>query len=529
MKITKLHITNFRLFHDADIKIGKRITVFSGTNSVGKSTLLGLLGHSSELKPEDAHPILQPRFRSEWSEIFKLSPTFDKTASNIADITYDNGNKLSYRITWQVNGTRGRIIPASKDRDGKPSSAKQSWPTLFLGLSRLYPLGEAILSEKESKSISLTSEILDTYKNILSINDSIFSTNEVHLSDVKKKVSVGINTEKYDYLTNSAGQDNLAQILLAVESFRKLKEDTGDNYNGGLLLIDELDAALHPAAQNKLFDYLYKQCKNLDLQIAFTTHSLSLLEHIAVCTENYPFTESAENEIELYYFSLANNEPTPTIVRHPKQNLVHNLLLETVSFRKNIKVKVISEDKETRWFIKHMLSAETLGQVELTDTECGCESLLSLIKGDFSYFNKVLVILDGDVKKKTATMRLIKRLNAIGNHILILPDECSPEDTLRNFMQSEETYSTAYFSQPICLENGLTRTRFRLENLNDFLKRGQKREKLKAWFRTYQSLFDDTQVYEQWKGAHQEDVNKFVEDFNNELKKITDALHIHKN
>lgn len=528
MKITQLHITNFRLFHDADIKVGKRITVFSGTNSVGKSTLLGLLGHSSELKAEDAQPILQPRFRSEWSEIFKLSPRFDKTASNIANIIFDNGEKISYRITWQVNGTRGRIIPVSKDKDGKISSAKKSWPTLFLGLSRLYPLGEAILAEKESKSISLTTDILTTYKNILSINDNIFSTNEVHLSDVKKKVSVGINTDKYDYLTNSAGQDNLAQILLAVESFRELKKNTGDKYKGGLLLIDELDAALHPAAQNKLFDYLYKQCKTLDLQIAFTTHSLSLLEHIAYCTTDYPFNEQSENEIELYYFSLANNEPTPTIVRHPKQNLVHNLLLETVSFRKKIKVKVISEDKETRWFIKHILSPETLSQIDLVDTECGSESLISLIKGDSLYFNKVLVVLDGDVKRKASTMNIIKGLNATGNHILSLPDKYSPEDTLRNFLQLDDSYSNTYFSQPICLENGLTRTRFRQENLNDFLKRGKKRDKLKAWFRAYQNLFDDTQLYEQWKFTHQEDVDKFTENFCDELKKIANSLYIYK-
>ena len=32
----------------------------------------------------------------------------------------------------------------------------------------------------------------------------------------------------------------------------------GNGQSGGLLLIDELDATLHPSAQNKLVEYLYK-------------------------------------------------------------------------------------------------------------------------------------------------------------------------------------------------------------------------------------------------------------------------------
>ena len=36
---------------------------FSGTNAVGKSTILGLLGNSCELKSNKGRPILQSAFR----------------------------------------------------------------------------------------------------------------------------------------------------------------------------------------------------------------------------------------------------------------------------------------------------------------------------------------------------------------------------------------------------------------------------------------------------------------------------------
>ncbi|WP_243122414.1 ATP-binding protein [Clostridium septicum] len=38
---------------------------------------------------------------------------------------------------------------------------------------------------------------------------------------------------------------------------------------------------MHPIAQNKLVDYLYKSSKELDVQVVFTTHSISLLRYIS--------------------------------------------------------------------------------------------------------------------------------------------------------------------------------------------------------------------------------------------------------
>ena len=86
------------------------------------------------------------------------------------------------------------------------------------------------------------------------------------MKDVSRKNGTGIETETYSYLANSSGQDNLGQILLAIFSFKNLKA-TLKSYSGGILLIDEIDATLHPAAQFKLLDFMKKMSKELDLQI----------------------------------------------------------------------------------------------------------------------------------------------------------------------------------------------------------------------------------------------------------------------
>lgn len=46
-----------------------------------------------------------------------------------------------------------------------------------------------------------------------------------------------------------------------------------------LLLIDEVELALHPIAQVKFYDYLRKQAKEKDLVVIISTHSSSLIKH----------------------------------------------------------------------------------------------------------------------------------------------------------------------------------------------------------------------------------------------------------
>ena len=49
----KIHINDFRLFQNQTILLGKYVTVLSGRNSTGKSTILGMIANSGELKKKD--------------------------------------------------------------------------------------------------------------------------------------------------------------------------------------------------------------------------------------------------------------------------------------------------------------------------------------------------------------------------------------------------------------------------------------------------------------------------------------------
>ncbi|WP_140245464.1 AAA family ATPase, partial [Vibrio parahaemolyticus] len=95
------------------------------------------------------------------------------------------------------------------------------------------------------------------------------------------KNTLGISTEHYDWQSNSAGQDNLGKILLALISFKRLKNSFPDNYQGGILAIDEIDATLYPGSQVQLLNLLGSIAKKENVQIIATTHSLQMLERIS--------------------------------------------------------------------------------------------------------------------------------------------------------------------------------------------------------------------------------------------------------
>lgn len=74
MYFTKIKINDFRALKNQTIELGKYLTILSGFNATGKSTVLGLLGNSSELKVSEGRPINAPQFSADFKDLFIGSP-----------------------------------------------------------------------------------------------------------------------------------------------------------------------------------------------------------------------------------------------------------------------------------------------------------------------------------------------------------------------------------------------------------------------------------------------------------------------
>lgn len=561
----KIQINDFRLFHDQTLLLGKFLTVLSGRNSTGKSTILGMIANSGELKKKDGVTYSSKAFRAEFSELFKGSKEFDHIGSNRFTITLcdDNGNEndyRSFRTAWQtkdkyrikqhdtldkanvsakisvenekekaVHEERFRVIPFKKLEDGKKTEAKFNYPVLYLGLSRLFPIGESQDDSISTKAISFKSKehhdwFVKNYKSILSMQCDVQDVTNYSIAETDKKSGIGVSTDYYDYLTNSSGQDNLGQILLALLSFRKLKEEQGVAWQGGVLLIDEIDATLHPAAQTKFINLLTKEARNNQIQIVVTTHSLSFLKDVCKQTAYNYHNETVNNNVELYYLTNANRKLE--IKRNPAFNEIESDLMIISAVQNSNKIKIYSEDAEARWFLKY-LAPDYLVYVDVLEITIGCDQLINLYCADLQYFGNALILFDGDVKESQLS-KISKAIRDSLRNIVQLPGNKSPEEILYDYLLTLGP-DHAFWS------SGAQRVGFTWDYFNehgpesDDYKQEKNREKYKKWFIDHKSLFESTKLMAFWKKDNSQLVKQFRDSFrtaHNHIAKRTLAMPI---
>lgn len=303
LKIKSLTIDSFRKFKpECTIKLNDIFTLIVGQNATSKSTLLGMIAQPFEFSKQ------WKRYTSAYNDIVKkstksiLNKLYESDYSNIFRMSnkYDNPQKYTY--TYRINleskiGTLELPVTMKKRTDqndnniirfvtGRTRNAGEGnypHPLIYLGLDRLYPLANSKTVEI-NPLYALTNDEMKLYakwqKEITVVPEDIRP--EYISSDTKNYI--GCESEQYDAETNSAGQENIGQILSAILSFKRLKMKLGEKYRGGILLIDEVDATLHTVAQENLIKVLIQSAKDYDLQIICTTHSTKMIE---LCSHQY--------------------------------------------------------------------------------------------------------------------------------------------------------------------------------------------------------------------------------------------------
>ncbi len=528
--LLKIKINDFRALKDKEIYFGNYITAISGLNGTGKTNLLGLIGNSCELKKKDALPILKKQFRADFSELFEGSEQFDISKSEryiiyFSDVEGQSEYPICFRSSWQKKNSKSenelckkrfRLIPR-RMHNGDKTESKLEYPILYLGLSRLFPSGETNHEEIEHTKIKLSEnekEKFDNYyKTILNLQD--VKINNVENLDFKEKGSnkgVGIITDDYDSSSNSAGQDNVGQILLALLSFQRLKENN-HSYNGGILLIDEFDATLHPHAQQKLIEILIKEAKENKVQIIFTTHSLFALDLLCKKTEHNRI-DSTNNDIEISYFHRTSNKVI-TIRRNPSFSAIKNNLIQN-AIKINKKVDVFCEDDEARQIAKKLLDENKFNLIPIS---IGCAELIQLRKLKIPYFKQVLIVVDGDVNSNKINNAYDSEQKPIKN-ILKLPGETAIESEIYNFLISIPDTDPLWFTDSNLDSN------FNLSYLKNnhpiYTDNSDKkdREKWKEWFKKHQQLFDDNNILDLWMDKNRNKCNEFISQADNLYKEL---------
>ena len=272
-------------------------------------------------------------------------------------------------------------------------------------------------------------EIATLYKKFT--NYSIQYSSAQQMGNVKTRTEFDCSKDGIDSNTISAGEDNLLILLTALVSLKYYYENIDSrNFVESVLLIDEIDATLHPAYQLKLLNLFREYSKQYKIQIVFTTHSLSLLESMLDKKDNVIY--------------LLDNISNVILMEEPDiyKLKMHLQSLTEEDIYKDRVIPVFSEDDEARFLIRMLLNyfmeihPEEFRGVDryfhFVNAKVSAENLTGIFSDSKlqQIALRAICILDGDHKSK------------IQNCIVALPSRRSESPEVMIFTYAKKLYDS---------------------------------------------------------------------------------------
>jgi predicted ATPase len=266
-----MKINDFRHIAGLEISFDHPVTVITGTNKIGKTSLLLLIAcsHYNFKKYDTTKPDTVLR-RHTWRDVLTFT-TYEATTRN-----------YSYELYWRV-GTDIR------NGEGKRLATSQAWT----GLGK-YSSGNRVNSQIKDKEVRLIDleRLLPTRNFSNSLLRKISGTGGVRVSpeieqafayilDIPAQVEItkiGSHINKIAYLISySAEPYSSYNAATGEESLINILTEIIDTPNDSLILIDEIEAGFHPSIQRKLSDIIQYISWLHKKQFIITTHSPSVL------------------------------------------------------------------------------------------------------------------------------------------------------------------------------------------------------------------------------------------------------------
>ncbi|MFG6687812.1 AAA family ATPase [Mariniflexile sp. HNIBRBA6329] len=270
--ISRLYIKEFRHIKELEILFEHPVTVISGTNKIGKTSILLLLAcsHYNFLRVDSTKPTSTLR-RHTWKDVLQFT-------------SYENTTKdYEYHLDWRVgndprNGNSRRLHTsrswsgvgkASKDPKRKNAQIKER-EVPFIDLERILParnISNSLLRKiSHSAQTRVNCDIEKAFCYIFSISDGI----EIYDigSHVNKKAFLLKTTgDHYSSFNAASGEESVLNIL----------EEIIESPKNSFIIIDEIEAGFHPFIQRKIADVINYVSWRDKKQFVITTHSPTLI------------------------------------------------------------------------------------------------------------------------------------------------------------------------------------------------------------------------------------------------------------
>ncbi len=288
--IKNLYIEDFRGWSEQEIQFNFPICAITGENGTGKTTILQACCLAYDIDyPSSAYPLLTGIFSR---------PKYDSNRKqNIADFTFIIKNGEQECLFYVLVSSGGKL----------PTEKGSKRDVVWIGLERIIDLMATqtlepkIVTEnllQESRYVFLSDKYLKYYSYILGQPyDSVLIS-----TDLKPSWIVCGVAHRKDYHMQhfdvSYGERSLLAILYRLETIQR----------NGLVLIDEIELALHPKAQRRLIRVITEIAFEKRLQVILSTYSEFVLDELPECARI--LIKSSFNEKKIEYGVSTNNALT---------------------------------------------------------------------------------------------------------------------------------------------------------------------------------------------------------------------------
>ena len=332
---SRIEFETFRHIQNLSVEFKNPITVISGSNKSGKTSILLAIAcsHYNFHKKDYSNGNFK---RTTWGDVMKFTNYDQQQVDWTYFVSYRNGDRLFERKrgqrkheTKKWNGVAKKETQIGTPVNGRNSGRK----VYFIDLDRIVPARKLSLStyrNARNNNINPLQNVIIEY--VSYVLERIYNVGVLY-ANVDNEV-FGYENAGYHYSSynTASGEDVLTRII----------EDIVNAEDGSLILIEEIEIGLHPKIQRRLMDVLYHESRRAKKQFIVTTHSSSIIA--SVLPESRIFIENINNNFRAI------------------SNISINAALTKMDSLSYPLVNIYVEDDESKWIVMKAIDDITINR-----------------------------------------------------------------------------------------------------------------------------------------------------------------------
>ena len=310
--LSNLKIYNFRHLRNVEIPFLSPITVISGSNKTGKSSILLSIG-CSHFNFFTRSATSGKYERTRWGDVMRFTAcdvqnedwTYEiMCREKGGDITPHSGKRNHVSKKWSGCAKKeGQIGTPGPHRDVSPNGRN----VYLLDLERIIPGRHhptSVYSRvRTSHPQRIRKEVNMYLSYVLENNYAAFK-----LGGLGERVVYAYrNANNYSSFNSASGEDVLTKMLIdIVEAPEK-----------SLILIEEIEIGLHPKIQRRLMDILFCESIRAKKQFIVTTHSSTILSSVNAGSRILLYKKQDDSIAVKNYVSICGALSSMDSISHP--------------------------------------------------------------------------------------------------------------------------------------------------------------------------------------------------------------------